>query len=235
MSTEVHACAAAGARRRTRARAMRSISVPRVAHRVVGGAVVRLDAARLAVVQPAGQLADHEHVGAGQHFRLERPGRLETRPDARRPQVRIQAERFRGCRAAPLPAARTRDRLSNAGSPTAPSRMAIDACAAASVSSGSGGSPCFSAAAPMMASAARTRDRTCRRRYATRRQPRPRLPDRCRRQGEGEWWLSQAANCSRGRSSGLGVRSRVEARHDAVNPSNSGLDAGRPLVETPCP
>ena len=71
---------------------MRSISCARVPHRVVRGAAVRRDAARLPVVQATGQLADDEHVGAGEDLGLERAGRLEAGPHLRRPEVRVELE-----------------------------------------------------------------------------------------------------------------------------------------------
>ncbi len=58
------------------------------------GAAVGLDPPRLAVVQPARQFADDEHVGARQNLWLERPGRLETWPYPGRAQIRVEAERL---------------------------------------------------------------------------------------------------------------------------------------------
>ena len=43
-------------------------------------------------VDPAGELADDEHVHAGQQLRAERRGRHERRVDGDRPQVRVQPE-----------------------------------------------------------------------------------------------------------------------------------------------
>ena len=65
----------------------------------VAGRARRL--APLAEVDAAGQLADDEHVDAGQQLRPERRGRDERRMDADGPQVRVQAE----------PAAKREERL----------------------------------------------------------------------------------------------------------------------------
>jgi hypothetical protein len=51
----------------------------------------RGDPARPTVIEPAQQLADHHQVGAAQHLGLERPGRLQPGPCARRPQVGVRA------------------------------------------------------------------------------------------------------------------------------------------------
>ena len=66
--------------------------MPRVPHRVERRASVCRDAARLPVVQAPGQLADDEHVGAGEHLGLEGTGRLEAGPEPRGPQVREEPE-----------------------------------------------------------------------------------------------------------------------------------------------
>ncbi len=64
----------------------------RIAHRVERRAPVFREPARLAEVQPAGQLAHDEQVGAGSELRLERPRFRGAGPDLRRPQVRVHAE-----------------------------------------------------------------------------------------------------------------------------------------------
>ena len=64
-----------------------------VLHRVERRLAVGRDAARLAEVEPAEQLADDDQVGARRALRLEGRGVLEPLPRARRPQVRIHAHR----------------------------------------------------------------------------------------------------------------------------------------------
>ena len=54
--------------------------------------LVIAEPSRLAVVQAAGQFANDQHVGAGQHGRLQRSAIFETGPDPRRPQVRVQPQ-----------------------------------------------------------------------------------------------------------------------------------------------
>jgi hypothetical protein len=54
-------------------------------------AVVGL-AARLAVIQPAGQFTEQQQVGAFQDLGLERSRRLQPRPDPRRPQVGVETQ-----------------------------------------------------------------------------------------------------------------------------------------------
>ena len=50
------------------------------------------EAARLAEIDAAGELADDEHVDAGQELRTERRGRHERRVDAHRAQVGEEAQ-----------------------------------------------------------------------------------------------------------------------------------------------
>jgi hypothetical protein len=68
--------------------------ITRVAHRVVRRLTVWSDAARLAVVQPARQLAHHEHVCACQYLRLQRTRAFEPRPHTRGTKIRVEVELF---------------------------------------------------------------------------------------------------------------------------------------------
>ena len=49
-------------------------------------------AARLAVIQAAGQLADDQHVGAGDDLRFQRAAVFQARPHPRRAQVRVELQ-----------------------------------------------------------------------------------------------------------------------------------------------
>jgi len=63
-----------------------------IAHRVEGLALLAVDLARLAEVQAAGQLADDQQVGAFRDLGLERSRAFQARPDARRPQIGVDAK-----------------------------------------------------------------------------------------------------------------------------------------------
>ncbi len=56
------------------------------------GTAVGRNAAGLAVVQPAGELPDHQHVSAGHDARLQRSGRFEPRPDLGGAEVRVKLQ-----------------------------------------------------------------------------------------------------------------------------------------------
>ena len=197
--------------------------VARVAHRVVRRAAVCRDAARLPVIQTPGQLADDEHVGAGEDLRLERTGRLEAGPDLRRPQVRIELElaadrQERRLRAA---ARNRRDRTRDRRRRRAGWRPRSRAAASVVVGQRRQAAPQRRAADGRFAEVelmpeARGRPlggSTPRRR---------RLRDRCRRPGAGEWMLSS-------RDSGFGIRdSRIQCIRI------SGLGSGIRSY-TPCP
>ena len=64
----------------------------RVAHRVERHARCAVDPARLAEVQPSGQLAHDQQIGSPGHLRLERAGTVAAGPDPRRTQVRVHAK-----------------------------------------------------------------------------------------------------------------------------------------------
>ena len=187
-----------GPRESERAPARRARFRARVAHRVDGGRPVGRDAARLAVVQPAGQLAHDEHVGPAQHVWLER-----TRGSrARATRAPAAGSRTGPARArTPSSAASGRSagaRSSNAGSPTAPSRMASADFAAASVAAGSGGSPpqrrpadqCVGELEGMAERVSPTRAQHL---HAPLRRP----PARCRRPASGRYLRSHAESVSR--------------------------------------
>ena len=66
----------------------------RVPHRIECLAGLSIDLARLAEVEPAGQLPHDQQIRTARDLGLERAGLLEPRPDARRPQVGEYAEAF---------------------------------------------------------------------------------------------------------------------------------------------